>query len=225
MYSLVVLKTRESGVESCIEVSIRYSPLPTLSMTTTHKKLIAIAVLGIGLLPSLPIGTADAIVPSQPELVRHCRDRLGFGQTEPVYGSLLLQLRRCIDNTRRQYQHASRLLSRTGAVHYSQYRPIHDRFRPINDERHVRSSKRSINTRAEGRERARIAYYRTVNIEDRDILLRDHRRSRRLLVQEQRHHLLRHRRAKHTRWKQAIQTCRYIVRDQRHDCVRYELTR
>lgn len=187
-------------------------------MTTTKKKLLALAVLSIGIIPSIPVDFASAIVPNQVDLQRHCRNRLGFGQTEPLYGSLLLQLRRCVDNTRVQYEHAARLLNRKGNVHYAQYFP--GQSAPKGKE-----TQRSLNTRMENAENSRITYYRTVGLEDREFLLQDHRRSRRLLVQEAEQRLLRQRREHYQRWRQSIQTCRYYVRENRHDCERFQLSR
>lgn len=182
------------------------------------KRLIALTVLSVGLLPSLPVDFASAIVPTQEDLQRHCRDRLGFGQTEPVYGPLLLQLRRCIDNTKEQYEHAARLLRRSGAVHYSS----------VTKENAVdrgRVTQRTLNTTMEEAEKTRISYYRNVPVEDREYLLNEHRRSRRLLVQEAEQRLVRERRAKLFRYRQAIQTCRYEVASGSHHCVRYELSK
>lgn len=181
-------------------------------------RLLALSVLSIGLIPSIPVDFASAIVPSQPDLQRHCRTRLGFGQTEPVYGSLLLQLRRCIDNTRKQYEHAARLMRRAGVAHYQAY--TQEQVKPKGKE-----TQRGLNRRMEANERSRLRYYHTVDLEDREFLLQDHRRSRRLIVAEQADNLLRQKRAKHQRWRQALQTCRYFVSEDRHDCVRFELTR
>ncbi len=180
------------------------------------KRLIAITVLAVGLLPSLPIDFASAVVPNQSDLQRHCRDRLGFGRTEPVYGSLLQQLRRCIDNTRDQYEHASRLLRRAGVTHYS---TITRDNAPVR-----RETQRTLNTRMQKQERTRISYYHNVPLADREILLQDHRISKRLIVKQQQQLLLRQKRAKLQRWRQAVQTCNYYVAEDRHDCVRYELT-
>lgn len=180
------------------------------------KRIIAITILAIGLLPSLPIDFASAIVPNQTELQRHCRDRLGFGQTEPVYGSLLLQLRRCIDNTRTQYERASRLLNRAGITHYSSV----SREEPT----HTRETQRSLNERMLSQEATRQSYYHNVPLADREFILQEHKRSKRLIIQEQERLLLRQKRVKLQRWRQAIQTCKYYVSENRHDCVRYELT-
>ncbi|MBT4120060.1 MAG: hypothetical protein HOG89_05560 [Candidatus Peribacter sp.] len=179
------------------------------------KRLIALTVLAVGLLPSLPIDFASAIVPNQTELQRHCRDRLGFGQTEPVYGSLLLQLRRCIDNTRTQYEHASRLLNRAGITHYSSV---------TRDVSYGRETQRSLNTRMLDQEKTRKSYYHNVPLGDREFILQEHRRSKRLIVQEQERRLLRQRREKLQRWRQALQTCKYYASENRHDCVQFELT-
>lgn len=180
------------------------------------KRFIAITILAVGLIPSLPVDFASAIVPNQTDLQRHCRDRLGFGQTEPVYGSLLLQLRRCIDNTRDQYEHASKLLRRAGITHYSS-------VAKENAPSFGRETQRSLNERMLDQERTRKSYYHNVPLEDREFILQEHRRSKRLIVQEQQRLLLRQKRAKLSRWRQAIQTCRYYVAEDRHDCVQYEL--
>lgn len=179
------------------------------------KRIIAITILAIGLIPSLPVDFATAIVPNQTALQRHCRDRLGFGPTEPVYGSLLLQLRRCIDNTRIQYEHASRVLNRAGIMHYSSV---------TRDATYGRETQRSLNTRMQDQERTRKSYYHNVPLADRESILQEHRRSKRLIVQEQQRLLLRQKRMKLQRWRQAIQTCTYSVSEDRHDCVQYELT-
>jgi hypothetical protein len=180
------------------------------------KRLIAITILAIGLLPSLPIDLASAVVPNQVDLQRHCRSRLGFGQTEPVYGSLLLQLRRCIDNTRQQYEFASRLLRHKGMAHYSEVAKQH-----VSQQR---ETQRTLNVRMQRQERTRISYYHNVPLEDREFLLQEHRRSRRLIVQEQQRILLRQKRVKLHRWRQAIQTCKYYARQNRHTCVQFQLT-
>ena len=180
------------------------------------KRIIALTIIAAGLIPSLPVHYAGASVPNQTALQRHCRDRLGFGQTEPVYGSLLLQLRRCIDNTREQYEHASRLLRRAGVTHYSTV--------TRENVRHGKETQRTLNTRMQDQERTRLSYYHNVPLADREFILQEHRRSKRLLVQEQERRLLRQRRAKLHRWRQAIQTCRNYVSEDRHDCVQYELT-
>jgi len=179
------------------------------------KRIIAITILAIGLIPSLPVTSADAIVPNQEALQRHCRDRLGFGQTEPVYGSLLLQLRRCIDSTRTQYEHASRLLDRKGLTHYSTVTKKNTVTR--------RETQRTLNERMLDQERTRTSYYHNVPLADREFILQEHRRSKRLIVQEQERLLLRQRTDKLQRWRQALQTCKYYVRENRHDCVQFEL--
>lgn len=182
------------------------------------KRLIALSILAVGLIPSIPVFTADAIVPNQEDLQRHCRERLGFGQTEPVYGSLLLQLRRCIDNTREQYETASRLLRRSGAVHYSV-------ITAENTESHHRITQRTLNTQMENAEQTRLSYYHNVPLEDREVLLQNQRTSRRLLVQEAEARLVRERRAKLDRYRRAIQTCRYYPATGSQECIQYELSR
>ncbi|MDA0376103.1 MAG: hypothetical protein O3A80_02210 [bacterium] len=171
------------------------------------KRIIAITILAIGLIPSLPVTSADAIVPNQEALQRHCRDRLGFGQTEPVYGSLLLQLRRCIDSTRTQYK--------PDLVHYSTVAKKETVTQ--------RETQRTLNERMHNQERTRKSYYHNVPLADREFILQEHRRSKRLIVQEQERLLLRQRTDKLQRWRQALKTCTYYVRENRHDCVQFEL--
>lgn len=185
-----------------------------------NKRLLALAVLTVGLVPSIPVFLTEAAVPNQEELQRHCRDRLGFGQTEPLYGPTLLQLRRCIDNTKTQYEQADRLqrrFSQPAAVHYS---VIHREQAPENP----RETQRTLNERMLQQERTRLSYYHTVPVEDREVLLSQHRISRRLLVQEQEARLIRERRAKLDQWRRSIQVCRYFADESRHLCQQYELT-
>ncbi len=185
-----------------------------------NKRLIAITVLTVGLVPSIPILFADAATPNQRDLTRHCRTRLGFSQTEPLFGPLLLQLRRCIDNTRQQYEHADRLMRRSGVTHYSQRYDQAQSFAPP-----VKETQRSLNTRTQREEVIRLDYYHNTTLDVRDRALREHRISRRFLVQEAEHRLLREKRAKQQRWVNAIQVCRYIARNQRQTCVYRELSR
>lgn len=193
-----------------------------------NQRLLALTVLGFGLIPSFVVSRADAVVPNHVDLQRHCRARLGFGQTEPIYGSQVLQLRRCIDNTAKQYMLVSRALRRTGRSHYyargQQNLMVHSK-RPAVVVHGRRETQRSLNTRVQREEKNRINYYHKTPLQTREFLLQDHRRSRRLVVQEAERRLVRQRRAKHQRWRQAITTCRYFARDGRHDCERYHLSR
>ena len=183
------------------------------------RRFFALTILTVGLLPSMLIAHANAIVPNQVQLQRHCRERLGFGPTEPLYGPLLLQLRRCIDNTESQYEHASRLMRRSGV-------PMH--YAAVNREtftRYRKETQRSLNTRIQLQERNRLRYYRTVDLRDRDTVLDNHRRSRRIAVQDQQEVLLRQNRDKYLRWKRAVQACRIYSSDVRQECVSHELNR
>jgi len=187
----------------------------------TSKRWIALTVLAIGLLPSIPVFIADAAVPNQADLQRHCRERLGFGPTEPLGGPMLLQLRRCIDNTKAQYEKADRLQARfsnrPAAVHYS---VINKELTPDNP----RETQRTLNERMLQQEKTRLSYYNTVPVEDREVLLTEHRRSRRLIIQEQEARLIRERRAKLEQWQRSIQICRYYTRDESLNCQWHELT-
>lgn len=180
------------------------------------KRLLALSLLTIGLLPSIPVLTASALVPNQEDLQRHCRERLGFGNTEPVYGSLLLQLRRCIDSTEQQYERASRLLRRAGIVHYSEITA--EETAP-----HGRVTQRTLNEQQQSAENTRLSYYHNVPLQDREFLLQEHRRSKRILVQEQEQRLVRERRAKLLQYRRAIQTCRFERATGNTQCVWSEL--
>ncbi|MCA9371073.1 MAG: hypothetical protein KC680_03890 [Candidatus Peregrinibacteria bacterium] len=182
------------------------------------KRLLAISLLTVGLLPSIPVLQTLASVPSQEDLTRHCRDRLGFGQTEPIYGSQLLQLRRCIDNTRSQYEKADQLLRRAGATHYAQRYDQAQTLAPTG-----RETQRSLNERVLREEQVREEYYNNVSLEDRDDALEAHRLRRRAESYEQQLLLLRDIRSKQAKWKRAVRTCVYYPREQRQECVYLEL--
>lgn len=182
------------------------------------KKALATTVLFIGLLPSIPVGISLAGVPNQEELTRHCRDRLGFGQTEPIYGSQLLQLRRCIDNTKDQYERAEKLMRRAGVTHYAQRFSQAETVTPGG-----RETQRSLNTRMLDQEETRLNYYHNVSLEDRDNALEEHQLRRRAQSQEQQLLLLRDIRTKQALWKRAVRTCVYYPREQRQECVYLEL--
>lgn len=182
------------------------------------KKILALLVLTVGLLPSIPVFFATAAAPTQEELTKHCRTRLGFGQTEPIYGPMVLQLRRCIDSTREQYERAATLERRAGVTHYTQrYDQAQSMAQP------VKETQRSLNTRVEREEDIRLDYYHNSTVEERTEALRQHRIDRRLFAQEVQQTLLRERRAKQQRWKTAIQVCRYYARSERQYCVYSQL--
>lgn len=182
------------------------------------RRLIAILVLTIGIAPSIPIFLAQAAVPSQEELVRHCRDRLGYSQTEPLVGASVFQLRRCITNVKKQYERVERLEQKL--QRYDQ----HFWQRYEYGQKILRESRRGLEKRVENQVQVRTSYYKNTSLDERAEDLEAHRRSRRTIVREQEQKLLRERRAKQEKWRNAIQACRVYPRAERENCVQYMLT-
>jgi len=182
------------------------------------KRLLAISVLTIGLLPSIPVFVASAAIPSQDELNRHCRSRLGYAQTEPLVGSLVFQLRRCITNTKQQYEALDtfqRKLQRYDQIFWKRYEY---------GQNILHESQRSLDKRMENQEQIRETYYKTKTVQEREIELNEHRRSRRTIVRQKEQQLLLERRAQREKWTKAIQTCTYYPRENREECVQQMLT-
>jgi len=183
------------------------------------KRLLAISVLTIGLLPSIPVFIANAAVPSQDELNRHCRSRLGYAQTEPLVGSSVFQLRRCISSTKKQYEALDRFqnkLQRYDQTFWKRY----EYGQTI-----LHESQRGLDKRMENQEQIRERYYKTKTVQEREIELSEHRRSRRTIVRQKEQQLLLEKRAQRDTWKKAIQTCTYYPRENREMCVQQMLTK
>ncbi len=184
------------------------------------KRLLAITVLALGLLPSLPVFTATALSLAEESLNDHCRSRLGIGQTEPVYGLVLQQIKRCMTNTAEQFKIAETLQRRAGIGHYVQRYDEAQAARPV-----FRETQRSLTTRMLKQEEIRIDYYKTSTVSERAEALNLHRISRRLAVREKEQQLFQERLQKQMQWQRAIQACRYSVRSQSGNCALMELTR
>src|SRR3989344_2753681 len=170
------------------------------------KRLLAISVLALGLLPSIPLSIAEAGIGTQEDLTRHCRDRLGFPQTLPLYGQDLLQLRHCIDSTREQFQYADRLTRRAGIF------PDVDRYEEVQEAVTTRKeTRRSLNDRLYTEGNQRITYFKETPVDIREYALQQHRTSRRLAVHEQEQRIILEKKEKQLRWQRAVQVCRYYA--------------
>jgi hypothetical protein len=183
------------------------------------KRLLAISILTFGLLPSIPVFHVSASVPSQEALTRHCRSRLGYTQTEPLVGSAVFQLRRCINNTKKQFERVEQInhrLQRYDQKFWKRYEY---------GQNILRESRRSLDKRMENQEQIRTTYYKNTPVQKRENDLNAHRRSRRTIIREKEQQLLRERRAEREQWTNAIRSCTHYPRAERESCVQYMLTK
>lgn len=183
------------------------------------KRLLAISILTFGLLPSIPVFVAGAAVPSQEDLNRHCRSRLGYDQTEPLVGSAVFQLRRCITNTKQQFERVEQINHRLQRYDQNFWK------RYEYGQKILKESRRSLDKRMENQVQIRENYYKTKTVQERAIDLNEHRRSRRTVVREKEQNLLRERRSQREKWTKAIQSCTYYPREDREHCVQHMLTK
>ena len=178
------------------------------------KRILAICVLAVGIAPSIPVFNALARVPRQDVLVRECKDKLGFGQTQPLHGAEVLALRRCLDSAKEYYREARfevRLLP------VSHYQSTYERLQAAVATR--RESRRSLNARVEFQKDIREDYYTSLTIGERDLALQQHREDRRTQPESPQAYVLRAVRAKQAEWRNAIRSCVYYPREQRQECV------
>jgi hypothetical protein len=182
------------------------------------RRLLALTVLTVGLLPSIPLMSATARGLTQKQMTESCRRELGYGTADPLYGALLHELRRCV-NTKRKASVNQDILNRRLARYDQRFWQRYEHGQKILNE-----TQRSLNNRMEDQEHRRISYYHNVPLEDRDIILKKHRRSRRQIVQEAEQRLMRERRAKYLRWQGAIQSCRYFPSTKHSECVWHMLS-
>lgn len=175
-------------------------------------RVLALAILFVGLLPSMTVWQAGAM-PSQADMQRHCRAQLGYGPTDPLSGSAVYLLRRCITTTTKQYQAAER-------IEQQQMRADQQFWgRWEHGQEFVRQSARSIRRQQETQEAVRERYYKTTSLEQRDVLLRQHRRQRRQEVRLLEQQQLREQQEKMERWRQATATCRTYPRVTQQACI------
>lgn len=183
------------------------------------KRFIATLVLALGILPSIPVVSTFARVPNQRTLTRDCKDRLGFGQTDPLYGAQVLALRRCIDETKASYSHAEQLLRDAPISHYT------SRFTRLQQAVATRrETRRSLNNRMEAQKEIRDSYYSNLTINQRDVALQQHFIERRTESTSPEAYVLRAIRAKQAEWNNAIRSCVFYPRENRQECVYIKLS-
>jgi hypothetical protein len=182
------------------------------------KRLLAISLLGFGLLPSIPVLVTSAAIPSQTALTRHCRTVIGYGPTDPLVGSAVYELRRCINVTKKkfeQFEEVERIQQRADQQFWKRYEY---------GQKILHESQRGLDKRMENQEQIRTTYFKNTSVEKREIELNKHRRSRRAAVRETEQQLLRERRSEREKWTKAIQSCTHYSRAERESCVQYMLT-
>ena len=182
------------------------------------RRLLAILVLTIGLIPSIPALYAYAASPSQEDLVRYCRDKLGYGQTQRLVGSSVFLLRSCITDIKKQSEADMRfenVLQRKDQHFWKRYEY---------GQKILKESQRSLQKRIENKVAIRETYYRQTSVEQRQADLLKHIAARRAAVRIQEQNLLRDKRAAQEKWKNAIQACRSYDRAEREQCVQFLLT-
>jgi hypothetical protein len=182
------------------------------------KRLLAISILTFGLLPSIPVFVTSAATLSQSALTRHCRTVIGYGPTDPLVGSAVYELRRCINVTKKkfeQFEVVERIQQRADQQFWKRYEY---------GQNILRESQRSLDKRMENQEQIRTTYYKNTPVQKREEDLSTHRRSRRTIVREREQQLLRERRSERDKWTKAIRSCTYYPRAERESCVQYMLT-
>jgi len=168
------------------------------------KRLIALLVLGVGALVSIPLSAVEADMPSHEELEFQCRQRLRFSRNQFLNNLQLDQLRRCVRNTRIQYERADELqrrLNRYDQQYYKRYE---------HGQEILRISRRSLKERIHQQEDIRKSYYKTVSLDQRHQDLLRHRVERRRIIREKENQLMREKQEKLERWRTAVKACRYI---------------
>ena len=182
------------------------------------RRFLAIFVLTIGLLPSIPVMFAHASASSQEDIVRYCKNTLGYGQTQRLVGSSVFLLRECITDVRKQAE-ADVLLE-----DILQRKDQHFWRRYEYGQRILQESQRSLQERVENQVQVRETYYKQTSIEQRQADLLNHIAARRAAVRIQEQNLLREKRAMQDKWNSAIQTCRSYERTEREQCIQFLLT-
>ncbi len=182
------------------------------------RRLLAIFVLTIGLIPSIPVFVTSAALPSDEELNSLCRERLGHGPTDPLVGSEVFQLRRCINNMKTQFERAE-LLERRLQRYDQRFWQRYEYGQEV-----LRESRRSLDSRMQQQRETRTNYYKDTSVQERAVELQAHRRSRRAVVREKEQQLLRERRIKQEKWQNAIRACRTYERSQQQQCFQFMLT-
>jgi|GEM_PF-1395254 len=182
------------------------------------RRLLAIFVLTLGLLPSIPVLFAHAAAPSQEDLIAYCRNELGYGQTQRLVGSSVFLLRSCVTDAKKKLEANERLdgiLQRKDQHFWKRYEY---------GQEILKESKRSLQRRVENTVNIRESYYKETTIQQRQADLLQHIASRRAAVRIQEQNLLRERRAEQIKWQNAQQTCRSYDRSEREQCVQFLLT-
>lgn len=173
------------------------------------RRFLAISVLAAGLLPSVPAPGVSAGFMNQHELILYCRNRLGYGPTNPLYGKNLLRIRRCIDSARHE-KNAETALQKP--VHYTQ---LYQNVEPGAK----KEMRRSLHKRVYGQQDIRKQYYLNTDINDRAVAMNEHRKQRRAEVQQPQRLLMRELRAKQFISNGSIRSCVYYISEKREECV------
>lgn len=178
------------------------------------KRLLAITILGIGIIPCIPVLHAAAVASlSQSKYEQYCRAQLGYGPNQPLNGALVYNLRRCINVTKKEVQKAAEFQNEVLRNQPRSWRTA------VIGEEVLKRSRRSIVDQKEAQEEVREEYYHAVSLEDRQADLLRHRAERRKAVQDAERSIIMQQREKIYKWRTALNICRSYSGVERQQCI------